>query len=79
MTGPKNMGCLPAGNRQTGLWVIVRHMTEDENNAQDSAPGSKEHHLQSNVSGAYRPNMLLFSGIGLLIVATGMVLSNILS
>jgi hypothetical protein len=54
-------------------------MTEDENNAPDSAPVSKEHHLQSNVSGAYRPNILLLSGIGLLIVATGMVLSNILT
>ncbi|WP_422019060.1 hypothetical protein [Roseibium sp.] len=54
-------------------------MTEDENNAPDSAPGSKEHHFQSNVSGTYRPNMLLLSGIGLLIVAAGMVLSNILS
>jgi len=54
-------------------------MTEDENNAPESAPVSQENHLQSDVSGAYRPNILLLSGIGLLIIATGMVLTNIIT
>jgi hypothetical protein len=39
MTGPKTAWAVcPLELDKTGLWVIVRYMTEDENNAPDSAP-----------------------------------------
>ncbi|WP_299811600.1 hypothetical protein [uncultured Roseibium sp.] len=60
--------------------TIVRTMSRDPETSEQDEPLSRQRKQSEPVSGEkIRENLLLLSGIGLLLLASGMVLSNILS
>jgi len=61
-----------------GARFSVRYMPEDEQIDQATHLRPKGTRLRVKVGTRYRNNMLLFSGVGLLLIAMGMVLSSIL-
>ncbi len=62
-----------------GHRLTVRYMPEDDPIDQNEEQFPEKPRLLLNTGGRYRANLLLFSGLGLLLIATGMVLSTILS
>ncbi|WP_420411679.1 hypothetical protein [Roseibium sp.] len=59
--------------------MTTRYMSEDDNIDQNDDQLPEEPRIFLNNNGRYRGNLLLLSGLGLLLIATGMVLSSILS
>ncbi|QDG78779.1 hypothetical protein [Labrenzia sp. PHM005] len=59
--------------------MTTRYMSEDDNSDQNDDQLPEEPRIFLNNNGRYRGNLLLLSGLGLLLIATGMVLSSILS
>lgn len=62
------------------MTTIVRTMSRDPDTFEQDDPLPLEQEVPEPVSGEkFRDNLLLLSGLGLLLLATGMVLSNLFS